>query len=175
MLVLGAGIVPGLVSASSTGNIPVELAERLKAQKTGLDYLLEGLEGNQREAARRMIVNQCIFNEKLDDPQASSFKRISVPLVRRVIGGLPEAHVRDFTELPLIKERKALYICGNYPWNPNPDDKIKSAYRLDVEAEACINMTQTTVNAVLQHPKVNLHYFALAANCVLLMFDEDAL
>lgn len=88
--------------------------------------ILEGITQEHRKRVAVSLENQRIFNESNELPVR--FRRVSIPMVRRVLGTLSEFHYAIYH-----RDEELNPHVTNIKWNP--EEQMSDLRALDVEAE----------------------------------------
>ncbi len=142
------GITPGIGSAApakrTTPYLPdvpevTHLLERW--DKTGL---LKGLSEQGQINCVQAMENQRVWNEHQPDDELAKFKRISIPIIRRLFGFFDQEGINVRSRCQ-FNDPKLKLIDAECPWKENPLDVFKNMYQqysLDKEAERTAVFTE---------------------------------
>lgn len=124
-----------------------ELVQRWSSHGDGL---LKGLNESEKEACAIFLQAQLDRNEpSLTDNSLQQFRRISIPLTRRVFSGVQiETSLKSLPKWAVVAE---------WPFKQHADDH----YNIDVEAEECAKLAGVIVKSIEENNITKIHSFRL--------------
>lgn len=131
--------------------------------------ILKGFRDKDKANCAVLLENQKIINESLETPKYLTWRRLSIPMVRRIVGGNVINDIVDVAAVSLennknMRERE-LRTCFNWVWTQ------RLSVNLDVEAEytaiicqeISLEMTREILHGIYSHPLVEKSVWDCAA------------